>query len=117
MTPESEPSFEQAIEQLEAIVGELERGAPELSAALTQYEQGVRLLARCQQLLEGAERSVALLSGIDEAGNPIVAPFDATATAERETAPTKSTRRSASKKATNPSAFPASDGDDELIPF
>src|SRR6185437_8716213 len=57
MTPAPDLVFEDALDQLETIVGDLERGEPELSSALAKYERGVRLLARCHQLLETAERS------------------------------------------------------------
>jgi exodeoxyribonuclease VII small subunit len=40
----------------------------------------VRLLKTCYGLLDQAEQSVALLTGVDPAGNPLSAPFDATAT-------------------------------------
>jgi exodeoxyribonuclease VII small subunit len=82
--PEAELSFEQALGQLERIVGTLERGESDLSSALSQYERSVRLLAHCQALLDRAEQSVALLAGVDTQGNPITAPFDATATIARE---------------------------------
>jgi exodeoxyribonuclease VII small subunit len=81
MSDDGEIGFEAALEELEAIVGELERGRPDLGTALARYERGVRLLGHCQGLLDGAERSVALLTGVDEAGRPITAPFDASATA------------------------------------
>jgi exodeoxyribonuclease VII small subunit len=82
MPDESEPelSFEQALGQLERIVASLERGEPELTSALAKYETGVQLLKRCYGLLDQAEQSVALLTGVDSAGNPLSAPFDATAT-------------------------------------
>lgn len=76
MTAEPELSFEAALKQLEAIVGDLERGAPELSAALAKYEQGVRLLSRCHYLLDKAEQNVALLTGVDVSGSPVTAPLD-----------------------------------------
>jgi len=82
MSDDGEIGFEAALEELEGIVEELERGGPDLGTALTRYERGVRLLGRCQGLLDGAERSVALLTGIDEAGRPTTAPFDASATAD-----------------------------------
>ncbi|WP_435008865.1 exodeoxyribonuclease VII small subunit [Tundrisphaera lichenicola] len=78
---ESEIDFEGAVDELEGIVEELERGRPDLSTALARYERGVRLLGHCQGLLDGAERSVALLAGVDEEGRPIMTPFDASATA------------------------------------
>jgi exodeoxyribonuclease VII small subunit len=85
--PERELSFEQALGQLERIVETLERGESDLSSALNQYETSVKLLTHCQRLLDQAEQSVALLSGVDTQGNPISTPFDATATIAREPDP------------------------------
>jgi exodeoxyribonuclease VII small subunit len=82
--PEAEPSFEQALSQLERIVASLERGEPELTSALAKYEKGVILLTQCHRLLDQAEQSVALLTGVDQEGNPLTVPFDATATITRE---------------------------------
>jgi exodeoxyribonuclease VII small subunit len=82
MPEENEVRFEVALGQLEEIVAALERGEPDLAAALAKYETGVRLLTSCYGLLERAERSVALLTGVDAQGNPVTAPFDATATIE-----------------------------------
>jgi exodeoxyribonuclease VII small subunit len=76
--------FEAALEQLEQIVDELEQGEGDLTKALARYEQGVRLLTHCHGVLDGAERSVALLMEVDASGRPVTAPFDATATAGRE---------------------------------
>lgn len=84
MPEETEVRFEAALSQLEQIVASLERGEPDLTAALAKYENGVQLLTRCYGLLERAERSVALLTGVDAQGNPATAPFDATATIETE---------------------------------
>src|ERR1700722_13900747 len=81
---EPEPSFEQALSQLERIVASLERGEPELAAALAKYEKGVLLLTQCHRLLDRAEQSVALLTGGDERGEPLTAPFDAAATIARD---------------------------------
>ena len=75
-----ETGFESAVQELERIVEELERGRPDLGTALARYERGVKLLGHCQGLLDGAERSVALLTGVDEVGRPITSPFDASAT-------------------------------------
>lgn len=72
--------FEKALEQLEKIVAELERGQPSLSTALSRYESGLRLLNHCHSTLDRAERSVAILHGVDEEGNPLGGPFDALAT-------------------------------------
>jgi len=85
--PENEPSFEEALSQLERIVENLERGEPELTTALAKYEKGVKLLTQCYRLLDQAEHSVALLTGVDNQGNPLTAPFDASATLAREPTP------------------------------
>ena len=77
---ETEPNFEEALAQLERIVASLERGEPELTRALSKYEKGVQLLSICHRLLEKAEQSVAILTGVDEQGRPLTASFDATAT-------------------------------------
>jgi exodeoxyribonuclease VII small subunit len=76
----AEPSFEVALAELERIVASLERGEPQLTSALAKYEKGVQLLSICHRLLEKAEHSVAILTGVDEEGNALTTPFDATAT-------------------------------------
>ena len=69
-------TFEESLETLEAIVDALEGGKLGLSEALDRYEEGVRHLKSCQQLLERAERKIELLSGVDANGNAITAPYD-----------------------------------------
>jgi exodeoxyribonuclease VII small subunit len=73
---DAELTFEQAHERLEAVVRGLEDGQIGLTESLAQYEQGVRLLRRCHELLEAAQQKIELLSGIDAAGRPITEPFD-----------------------------------------
>ncbi|WP_165233237.1 exodeoxyribonuclease VII small subunit [Aquisphaera insulae] len=85
----AEIPFELALSRIEEIVESLERGEPELAAALDQYQTGVRLLSGCYAQLERAERTVALLAGVDADGTPVTRPFDASAT--HETAPAKAT--------------------------
>jgi len=106
MSDETEPRFETALEQLEAIVESLERGEPDLSAALAKYETGVKLLNQCYGLLERAERSVALLTGVDAQGKPITAPFVATATIEMESTRLAQTAASPAAPAANPDPKP-----------
>ena len=110
---EPELDFEDALRRLEDVVDTLERGEPGLSEALAKYEEGVRLLARCQGLLDRAERSVALLSGVDEAGEPVTAPFDASATAtvDPPSVPTPTAKKSRKRASASPPP------DDESIPF
>ena len=103
-------SFEQALEELDQVVKDLESGDIGLDQSLARYEQGVLLLKKCRVILDEAERKIRLLTGIDAEGNPITEEFDATATAERiaagnEPAPPKSrttgrgARRAASEEA------------------
>jgi exodeoxyribonuclease VII small subunit len=112
-----EPNFEADLHRLERIVDDLERGEPELAEALAKYEQGVRLLARCQGVLDQAERSVALLRGVDADGNPVFAAFDATATAAPEPtpAPVKPDQAPATRRKRR--AEPEPDSNDSQIPF
>jgi exodeoxyribonuclease VII small subunit len=76
--------FEAAIRRLEQTVAEIESGELGLDGALATYELGVRILKRCYGLLDGAERTVAILTGVDADGRPLTSPFDATATLDRE---------------------------------
>ena len=71
-------SFEDSLKELEKIVAELESGKLGLSDALARYEEGVKHLNGCQQLLEMAERKIELLSGVDADGNPITERFEET---------------------------------------
>ncbi len=104
---ETDPTFEAAVSQVEAIVESLERGEPDLAAALARYEAGVRLLNQCYGLLERAERAVALLTGVDAEGNPITVPFDATATDQAEnTTPGSKTGRPGRARKTAPESDP-----------
>jgi exodeoxyribonuclease VII small subunit len=78
----SPPTFEQRLSQLEAIVAELEEGELGLDAALQRFEQGIKLLKDCFQLLEQAEQRIALVTGISPQGEAETAPFDAAASEE-----------------------------------
>lgn len=52
-------SFEVAIEQLEQIVQQLEKGELPLADALTAFKDGVELSQFCQKTLVEAEQTVA----------------------------------------------------------
>ena len=111
MSTEPEPTFEAALHDLQRIVSDLERGEPELSSALAKYEQGVKLLARCQRALEQAEKAVALLSGVQPDGSPITSPFDETPSVEPNPKPAK---EKTPKKRTQK---PSDESDEPFIPF
>lgn len=53
-----EPSFDQRLERLEALVAELENGGLGLEAAIARYQEGVRLLRECRTTLESFQKRV-----------------------------------------------------------
>jgi len=63
----AEMSFEQAMRELEKVVGQLESGDVELEASIKLYERGAALKKRCEEKLKEAEEKVALIT-LDEAG-------------------------------------------------
>ena len=73
--PPETPSFEAALASLEAIVHDLEDGDLGLAEALARYEQGIKHLRHCYDLLEQAERKIELLTGIDADGRAKTVPF------------------------------------------
>ena len=60
-----EPSFEEALAELEALVDQLERGDLSLQDSLRSFERGVALTAICQRALSEAEQRVEILTGKD----------------------------------------------------
>ena len=92
---ETEPNFESNLKQLERTVRALEGGELGLDAALEQYEGGIRLLAGCHKMLDEAGKKVAILTAVNEEGEPETAPFDATATMETKTATGKKGKKRA----------------------
>jgi len=83
--PPETPSFEAALASLEAIVHDLEDGDLGLAEALARYEQGIKHLRHCYDLLEQAERKIELLTGIDADGRAKTAPFAAAEPLAEET--------------------------------
>ncbi len=61
-------SFEQALKELEQIVGKLERGDVELEPSIELYERGEALKAHCEFLLKGIEAKVEKIT-LDAQGN------------------------------------------------
>ena len=49
------PSYSEALQRLEAIVAELERGGTGLEATVQMFEEGTALLKVCQSHLDEAE--------------------------------------------------------------
>lgn len=51
----TEETYSDALRRLETIVAELERGGMDLEATLERFEEGSKLLERCQAELKDAE--------------------------------------------------------------
>lgn len=58
----NEMSFEDAIRELEAVVGKLERGDVALEDSIALYERGAALRKRCEAKLKDAEEKVAKIT-------------------------------------------------------
>ena len=56
-----EPTFKEAIEELEKITASLESGELELEKSLALFERGVELIKCCQDKLDGAQAKVEML--------------------------------------------------------
>ena len=67
--PVEEMSFEEAMRELEQVVGQLESGDVELEASIKLYERGAALKKRCEEKLKEAEEKVAAIT-LDEQGQP-----------------------------------------------
>ncbi len=62
-------TFEQALKELEQIVGKLERGDVELEPSIALYERGEALKAHCERLLQRIEAKVEKIT-LDAQGAP-----------------------------------------------
>ena len=61
-----DPTFEDAMERLTAIVEKLESGTGTLEEMIRLYEQGVTLVNGCTKRLDGYEATVTKLSAVSE---------------------------------------------------
>lgn len=70
-------SFEEALRELESVVGRLERGDVALEESIALYERGAALKARCEAKLAEAEEKVAKIT-LSADGQPTgTVPLDA----------------------------------------
>ncbi len=60
-TPIAGMSFEEAMAELERVVGQLERGEVALEASIALYERGAALRAHCADKLRVAEAKVEMI--------------------------------------------------------
>ena len=72
-----EPSFEEALKRLEAIAREIEEGKISLEESITRYEEGMKLVNQCRQILAAAEQKITKLQPTPEgelASEPLETP-------------------------------------------
>ncbi|MDD2740024.1 MAG: exodeoxyribonuclease VII small subunit [Methylomonas lenta] len=66
--------FEDAMEELEKLVEQMERGDISLEESLKSFERGVKLTRTCQQALQDAEQKVQIL--LEKNGQQTLEPFN-----------------------------------------
>lgn len=109
---EPSASFEEALEKLARVVGQLESGGLGLSASIAAYEEGVGLLRRLHEELTTVEARVRVLVRIADDGSPVFEDLPAPEADDRRdrprarTAPGRTRRRQA---ASPPPALPGMD--------
>ncbi|KAA0002274.1 MAG: exodeoxyribonuclease VII small subunit [Thermoplasmata archaeon] len=60
---EKDMTFEEALENLERVVDELEKGELSLDDTIHKFEEGMKLLKICREKIEEAEMKIEELSG------------------------------------------------------
>jgi exodeoxyribonuclease VII small subunit len=74
MSRKKNPSqFENAMEELEKLVEQMEQGDISLEESLKAFERGIKLTRTCQQALQEAEQKVQLL--LEQDGQQTMEPF------------------------------------------
>ena len=66
-----QPSFEASLDQLDAVINQMESRELGLTESIEAYEQGVSLLRQLHNELSDIEQRVVTLVRIDEDGNPV----------------------------------------------
>lgn len=70
----TEPSFEDALGQLEKLVDTMEQGDMSLDDSLKAFEEGIKLTRQCQKSLDEAEQKVKIL--LENNSDAELEPFD-----------------------------------------
>jgi exodeoxyribonuclease VII small subunit len=74
------------MDRLEAIVEEMESGKMQLEDLIVRYEEGMKLVRTCQERLASAEQRIEIITR-NNAGKPVVQPFEATSEPPRVATP------------------------------
>ena len=61
MNMKKEESFESKMQELEKIVGELEKGDLSLEDSLNKFESGIKISKECNKILEDAEKRITII--------------------------------------------------------
>ncbi len=70
MTDMTKPiPFEKSMTELEDIVMQLEKGELSLEDSLKQFEHGIKLARKCQDVLNQAEQKIEMLASSDDSGS------------------------------------------------
>ena len=77
MKPIAEMSFEEALRELEQVVGQLESGSVELDKSIALYDRGAQLKAHCDALLAQAQARIEQITAAEGGVPSATAPFDA----------------------------------------
>jgi len=94
-------SYEQALAELDALIGRLEGGAVDLDEAVGCYERGSRLAQRCAELLDRTEARVMQLV-VGPGGVLQERPFSPEVETPPETAPQRTTAEPSARPAATP---------------
>lgn len=105
-------SFETALGELAEIVGDLEDGSIGLEESLARFEDGMRLLRHCHEVLAKAEQRIEQLTGFDADGNPVTEPLDSAATIDQRGESAGRRRRSSTGPSRDSGSSPDADGGD-----
>ena len=56
-----EVKFEEAMQELENIAGELEKGNLSLEESVSKFEEGMKISKKCSEIIEQAEKKITIL--------------------------------------------------------
>lgn len=76
MKPVAEMSFEEALRELEQVVGQLESGQVDLEKSIAIYERGADLKKHCEAKLAQAQARIEQIALAENGAVQGTAPFD-----------------------------------------
>ena len=62
----TQQTFEEAVQELEAIIQRMSGGEQTLETSITEFERGVKIVRACQKMLKDAEQRVELLTNTSD---------------------------------------------------